>query len=509
MRVRSTLIAVLASAAMTVGALTATLPAEATAPAYAEGGGRFANPEYRTGVSIPTGTTVDARGNTVLADRWGRAVQLRGTNLGKFDDISRRDVEAMAAAGFTLLRLPIQWSKVEPRQGRYDESYVEHIEDVLDWAEDAGVLVLVDWHQDVFGPAFGFNGVPRWATRTDGIDFEPLPGDDWFANYFQPAVQAAFRHLFSDADLQRAQARTWRYLARRLAGHDALLGYDLFNEPMGQIDADDLSDPETLARKSAAFESGDLAAMYRRLIRAVRSVDTRSWLWVEPTVLVGEGIPTALPDFADPRRGRDRIGYAPHAYSTAVEAGGDWDPDSGFVQRYEAAITEYPRTAKMPVIVGEWGPIAAGDSYPGNTTLVERQARSFERFASGWAIWYGCRSDSGGGYCIFTEDGHLDPGRAGAWTPYSQRLAGERQEETVTDGTYTLRFTPTRGLHRSRIIVPAGFADRLSVSARTEAGRHVAALPVVSQSSRTGARTITLWLASSGRSSVVLTVRPR
>ncbi|PJJ56170.1 endoglycosylceramidase [Mumia flava] len=513
MRVRSALVAALSGVALTAGVVATTAPVSASPTASASASTAFdlrsGHGAYRTRTAFPTQTVTDDAGNAVLADRRGRTVQLRGTNLGKFDDITRADVRAMGAAGFTLLRLPIQWSKVEPTQGHYDKAYLKHVESVLDWADDEGILVLVDWHQDVYGPAFGFNGIPEWATRTDGIDFERLPGDDWFANYFHPAVQAAFKHLFSDTDLQQAQVRTWTHLAKRLSGHPALLGYDLFNEPMGQMGFEDLDDPMAMVQKSAAFETDELPAMYDRLISGIRSVDSRSWLFVEPTVLVGEGVPTALPGFDDPRRGDDRIGYAPHAYSTAVEAGGDWDTSSGFVEAYEAAITAYPRSEQMPVIVGEWGPIGAGASYPGNVELVEQQARSFESFASGWAIWYGCVSPNGGAYCVFADDeGRLDPGRAGAWTPYAVRLAGVRQTESVADGTYAVTFDPQRGLGASQIVVPSGFGDDVAVTVEQK-GRRALAVTKVSRPTRAGARTVDVVLLSRGDAPVTVTLRAR
>lgn len=280
-RVLPTLAAAVAAAALlsvTTGADGSTPPTTGT-------------PQLHTQVRFPTRTVLDADGDTLLADSSGRALQLHGANLGKTDDITEQDVADLGAAGFTLLRLPIQWSHLEPTQGSYDADYLQHVQDVLAWADEHGVLVLVDWHQDVFGPAFGFDGAPEWATRTDGLVFTPVEGN-WFNNYFDPAVKAAFAHLWNDPDLRQAQVDTWTYLADQLAGSPALLGYDLFNEPFWT---------------SGDFESDELPAMYRRLISGIRTVDQRSWLWIEPTVLVGENIPTALPAIHDPRSGPDRL----------------------------------------------------------------------------------------------------------------------------------------------------------------------------------------------------------
>ncbi|MEQ6900710.1 cellulase family glycosylhydrolase [Nocardioides sp. YIM 152588] len=481
---RSRLLAGVAALAL----LPALTPAADAAPAQA--------PEPHTYVPFPTGTTTTDDGDTVLADRHGRAVQLRGVNLGKFDDIGRADVATMGEAGFTLLRLPIQWRRLEPTQDAYDAGYVQHIRDVLRWAQRYGLKVLVDWHQDVFGPAFGFDGIPEWATRTDDIPFERVEGN-WFNNYFHPAVQAAFTHLWNDEDLREEQVEAWTYLADQLEGSPALLGYDLFNEPMGgTLTFEDVlnPDPTDLITKAAVFEATDLSDMYDRLIAGIRTVDSRSWLFVEPTVLVGEGVPTSLRAFDDPRPGADRIGYAPHAYSTSVEDGEDWDTASGFVETYEAAITLYPRENAMPVVVGEWGPISG--QTPGNQELVRQQTASFTRFASGWAIWYGCANEEGGGYCVFTEDGHLDAGRAAAWAPYAKVLAGTQVAESydVDAKRYVLTYRPQRKQGLTRLVVPSGFGRLIDVRVTDGEGRAPAVVRV-SRPSDTGARTIAIRVA--------------
>lgn len=473
-RVPTVLAAVAAAAA--AATVLATTPASGAASGAAPGVPRVApTPQLQTEVSFPTRTVTDAAGNTLLADASGRTLQLHGANLGKTDDITEKDVADLGAAGFTLLRLPIQWSKLEPTQGSYDAAYLQHVEDVLAWADRYGLLVMVDWHQDVFGPYFpGFDGAPEWATRTDGIVFTPDPGN-WFNNYFDPAVKAAFTHLYNDADLRQAQVDAYTYLAGELAGSPALLGYDLFNEPMWT---------------SGTFEQDELPAMYDRLITGIRTVDQRSWLWIEPTVLVGEGIPPALPAIGDPRPGADRIGYAPHAYSTDVEDGGDWDASGGWVDAYESMIVRYPRKHDLPVIVGEWGPSNADADHPGNVELIKQQTASFARFATGWAIWYGCRSATGSGYCLFSDDqGHLAPGHAAAGRPYPLALAGTKVSERAAPGGYRLSYRP-RPARTSQIVVPTGFGDRLAVTVTDRHGDRVPARVVVSAPSRTGARTV-------------------
>ncbi|GAA2232739.1 hypothetical protein GCM10010430_11680 [Kitasatospora cystarginea] len=426
------------AAALTLA--TALLGTVAAAPAPAAEAARF-----------PTGTATSADGRTVLADRGGRALQLRGFNVDKYDETTEGDLRSIAAHGFTLIRVAVSWARLEPARDSYDQTELAKLRGLLDRAAEYRLLAVIDFHQDVYGPEFGGGGrgIPLWATRDDGLPFTPDP-DDWFAGYFQPAVQAAFRHLYDDPDLRRWQTDFYTRIARELGGHRALLGYDLFNEPFGPVDGDP-SDPAVLAASAAELEQGRLAAMYQRLIAAVRRVDTRSWLFVEPTVLVGEGLPTRLPAFADPRGGAPRLGYAPHFYDTAVEAGQDWDPSDGFVEHYTAAITAYPRAGRLPVLVGEWGP--PDSRTPGNTLLVRRQVDAMAGFAAAWTMWYWCRGT--GGYCALGPDGRPAPGDGPAFEPYAVALAGLPGTESYRNGLYRLSFTSGRP-GWTEVVLPPG-----------------------------------------------------
>ncbi|MFI7103533.1 cellulase family glycosylhydrolase [Streptomyces sp. NPDC050161] len=440
MRLRNAAVILVLGLAL-LGAAPAVEP-EATARAVARPEPAAAPHGRAADQAVPSGTVTSPDGLTHLTDRHGRVLRLRGLNRGKTDTVTEAHIAQLAGDGFGLLRLNIQWQKVEPHRGRYDTGYLSYLDRILGWADRHRVLVLIDWHQDVFGPAFGHNGIPAWATRTDGLPFEPNP-DDWFTDYFQPAVQAAFTHLYDDADLRTAQTTVYAKVAATLRGHRSLLGYDLFNEPFGPVPGDP-ADPDDQINASAALERGRLAAMYRRLIDAVRSTDPDAWLFLEPTVLVGQGVPTSLPGFDDPRPGVDRIGYAPHYYDTAVESGADWNPASHFIDNYEAAIDAYPTAHRLPVLVGEWGPPQA--TTPGNAELMQRQVASMDRFAAGWALWYDCRAPNGGGYCAYDPHGNPAPGKQPAFTPYAPAVAGTPRTETYTPATrtYTLTLTANR-----------------------------------------------------------------
>ncbi|MFG3504174.1 glycoside hydrolase family 5 protein [Streptomyces sp. NPDC047821] len=368
-----------------------------------------------------------------LTDDRGRVLTLRGWNVedkthrgeAALSAITEKHFRDMRARGFNFARLLVFWDDLEPTRGRYSEAYLRKIERVLDWAGRHDVHVLIDAHQDVFGPAFGHRGIPEWATRTDGLPFTPHP-DDWFAEYFEPAVQRAFTHLYEDEDLRRAQARMWRVLADRFEHHPAVLGYDLINEPMGE-----LREGEDLPAAARRIERDHLTPLYNRLADAIRSVDDDNWIFVEPTPIVGEGVPTGLGRIDDPK-----VVYAPHFYNTAMEAGADYDPSAGWIEAYEAAVTAYPREYGVPIVVGEWGPL--NNALPNMGRFYREALASLNRYSSGWAGYVWCY---GGGYCAVDGSGAWRANKEQTAAPYAEAVAGR----VVEQGPSRLVYVAGRG----------------------------------------------------------------
>nr|WP_203634980.1 cellulase family glycosylhydrolase [Streptomyces sp. SID10815] len=403
-----------------------------------------------------------------LTDRYGRTLTLRGWNVEDkahrgdqaLTAVTERDFRDLRAKGFDFARLLVFWDDLEPRPGRYSQEYLRRIGRVLDWAARYDVRVVIDMHQDVFGPAFGHRGVPAWATRTDSLPFTAHP-DDWFAEYFEPAVQRAFTHLYEDADLRRAQARAWQVLAARFARHPAVLGYDLINEPMGEVRGN-----EDLATAARRIERDQLTPMYNRLADAVRSADPDAWLFVEPTPIVGEGVPTGLGRIDDPK-----VVYAPHFYNTAMEAGADYDPAAGWIPAYEAAVTRYPKEYGVPVVVGEWGPLNSG--LPNMNRFYREAMASLGRYSSGWAGYVWCR---GGGYCALDATGALRPNKELTAEPYAEAVAGTVRSASydAARGVYRLTYTAAlRGSRTTELSLPPG-RWRISVVGRATVRREAA-----------------------------------
>jgi hypothetical protein len=115
-----------------------------------------------------------------LVDEFGRQWLVRGINArveGLFDvtfddgrialqpipDWTADDAARAAAMGFNMLRLPINWSGLEPTEGEFNEVYFSRLLEVVELTTRAGMYVLLDFHQDAWSKEVGEDGAPLWA----------------------------------------------------------------------------------------------------------------------------------------------------------------------------------------------------------------------------------------------------------------------------------------------------------------------------------------------------------
>mgnify|MGYP002347358008 CR=1 FL=1 len=100
-----------------------------------------------------------------------------GTATMGFDNV-RREVRKLHNAGFDSFRLMVIWEAVEPRmRGVYDTEYLFYLRRVVEIANEEGVYVLVDFHQDMVSRflAARYNDAPTFRTQ-DGTVVTAAPG---------------------------------------------------------------------------------------------------------------------------------------------------------------------------------------------------------------------------------------------------------------------------------------------------------------------------------------------
>lgn len=351
-----------------------------------------------------------------LVDAQGRVVILRGINArvaGVFDadlgpgkrprlhapDVPPSDFARMRRIGFSVLRLPVHWSAIEPEDHdppQYDESYLARVDATIAAAHDAHVRVLIDFHQDDYSKFLGQDGAPLWAIVPPPTSVTDGPVDNGALLLTAP-VQNAYTAFFSmtSADGPRLRARFAQavaVVAKRHVADDAVIGIDLYNEPL------------------ATYEQ--LKAFYEQVGAAIRAVDPARLVFVEPIATRN------LFDRADLAPGPLALGgvvYAPHVYTHVFTQGDDSAWRSSFtiedLRPSNESAREEADSWRAPLFVGElgWGP---GDKRFAD--YVGWQLDLQDQYMASSTFWLWKEQDEGsggGGWGLFDRDP-----TTGAWT---------------------------------------------------------------------------------------------
>lgn len=259
-----------------------------------------------------------------LTDADGRVVQVHGLNfVAKWpaDDpmtpaeagFGADDAAFLREQGFNVVRLGVVFGAVMPEPGVIDTEYVDSIADTVDLLADEGIFVLLDFHQDGYGPYVHGNGFPAWATLTDGLPNPPSPFPVYYIE--NPALQRAFDNFWDNVPgpdgvpLQEHYATAMQEVAARVADQPFVLGYDTMNEPWpGAV-------WEPCVEGCPEIEQARLVPFAQRMTAAVRSVDPDAFIFSEPWVLFNFG----LADTSLQGLGAPYAGLSFHVYALAPE----------------------------------------------------------------------------------------------------------------------------------------------------------------------------------------------
>ncbi|MBL0220579.1 MAG: cellulase family glycosylhydrolase [Myxococcales bacterium] len=366
-----------------------------------------------------------------LRDPEGRAMIPRGVNLAGAhksapytDDFTQADYAQLHAWGFRAVRFLIVWAAVEPVEGRYDEAYLDWVGTRLAWAREAGLDVILDMHQDVYGEGFGFDGAPRWTC--DASYYAAfVPRDPWPLNYTDANVLACIDRFMTDATLQQQFAAMWGHVAARFASEPAIIGFDPLNEPhWGTYPV-------------AQFEQDRLMPLYDQVIAAVRAA--APWVvFAEPSSSRNLGFSTKLRPFE-----QADVVYAPHLYDPNAELMGTFDAThrTALLATADDLRADAERLG-VPVWIGEYGGIANAPTIGAYMDAAYDGAAATLGGSMYWAM------DRGGGYSIYDAQGVPVPALLDAIVrPAPVRIAGDpiawTYDETTRVLTVTWRPDPT------------------------------------------------------------------
>ena len=107
-------------------------------------------------MSLPEGFLIGAataahqvEGNNIHSDYWAQE-QMPHTSFTEPSGIAcdhyrlyREDIKMMADAGLNAYRFSIEWARIEPEEGRFDDSEIEHYRDVIRTCREYGIEPVV------------------------------------------------------------------------------------------------------------------------------------------------------------------------------------------------------------------------------------------------------------------------------------------------------------------------------------------------------------------------------
>ena len=435
---------------------------------------------------------------------------------------SRNDFAQMRALGFNVARLTLSWSELEPTPGAYSQTYVDRIAQIVGWASEQGVRVLLDMHQDNYSrytpatapvnapplvaptpPAANHaDGAPRWAVLTDGEPAVAVAGQAPF-NAF---VAAAFNSFWLNRvppnapvgqapgpGLQDHYIGAMAAIARRFRNNPTVVGYEIMNEPLSGT------------APPGAFETTELFPFYRRVIDALTGVRD------------GAPCPTGLPAnpacgypdlgvhvrhqsfFFEPMVVRDvtdgpdevpsrfssypNLVYAPHAYTHEFTADAILGIPPVYPTSYDQAFTVANAEARVfgaALWIGEFGTNAANDD-----TLLNGTTAAADRALAGDAVWE-WKSECGVGtspkdclnaWSVYAGDPSSTPAQNGPLVPsrarylsraYPMATAGRLDALTYDAATPRVTITATAGRASKRtptvIFLPGTFHGKVTVA---------------------------------------------
>jgi endoglycosylceramidase len=307
-----------------------------------------------------------------FVDAAGRVVLLHGVNFVEKNPpfypaavgFGSDDAAFLAKRALNVFRLGVVFEAIMPEPGRIDFVYIEHLAKTVHDLAAQQIFVLLDFHQDGYGPAVHGNGMPGWSTFTDGLPNPPVPFPIYYVS--NRALQRAFDNFWANriasdgVGLQEHYVAAARALAERLRREPYVLGFEAMNEPWpGTVWFPCLTGCPDL-------ETQLLVPFYQRFADAVHAADPDALVFVEPFSLFNFG----FSDSSLPAIGAPGNAFSFHAYALS-------SPDNLAVIDHGVAAAE--RTGDA-LLATEWGAIT-------DPAAIELTSAQFDDRLVPWIFW--------------------------------------------------------------------------------------------------------------------------
>lgn len=141
--------------------------------------------KFEQGFLIGAATAAhQVEGNNIHSDYWAmehmKYTNFNEPSLDAVDHYNRyeEDIRMMAEAGLNAYRFSIEWARIEPVEGKYDEKEIAHYRKVLKCCRENGIEPIVTMHH--------FTS-PKWLIENGGWEAEATV--DAFAKYCKYVVE--------------------------------------------------------------------------------------------------------------------------------------------------------------------------------------------------------------------------------------------------------------------------------------------------------------------------------
>ena len=248
--------------------------------------------------------------------------------------VSRELLEAVAAAGFDVVRVPVTWSLFLGPGPEYsvDAARLTRVEEVLGYVLDSGMHAIVNLHHD---GADGLEGV-EWLSLND-------PSGE-VSDSHNAAVEAQF-------------VAVWTQLAQHFGAYDSRLLFESMNEIHDGYDAPDPVYYDIINRLNQVFvdivraSGGNNAARHLVVPGYNTNIDYTLEGFVLPTDTATDKLTLSV-HFYDPWT---FAGEGSTAVWGAGNPGADsWGQEDFVVTQFERLRSQYIEQG-IPVVIGEYG----------------------------------------------------------------------------------------------------------------------------------------------------------
>ena len=383
---------------------------------------------------------------TKFIDGSGRQILFNGINLvnkNPSENYIYKDSEEIFKKfkqyGYNVVRLGIIWDGLEPEPGVFNEDYLKEIDKQIKYAEENGLYVFLDMHQDLYSVKYS-DGAPEWATLDENKPH--VTGEIWSDAYLiSPAVQTAWDNFWNNAavsdsmGVQDHYAAAWQHVAKRYAGNNTVIGYDMMNEPFVGSEAKNympiifnafsqlikeetgktmpleevasmwssadtryqallmVSSKERFRKVidalyviNSAFEKEKLQPFYQKVADSIRVIDKEKILFFNHSYFCNSGVRTALEPVKDADGNPDpQVAYAAHGYDLLVDTKNLSNSSNDRLELIFERINESGNRMNVPVLIGEWGALGADE--PEMSELAYKNLHLIEKFKFNNTYW--------------------------------------------------------------------------------------------------------------------------